>query len=435
MNEREEYSEGKRPWNGEEERYSALPVPRGSEDAARRETESPAFDFLPPPRQSPRKGRKRRAGNGSAILCGTVMVLSLAAAMTLLVGLALTVGRYATEEQTPSAESQAMDAMGTPAGEEKLVFVRQYDDGDGLLSTPELYAGCAPSAVSVLVRNASSSGVGSGFILSADGYIATANHVVEGMESLTVVLSDGTRYEAFLVAGNALTDLALLKIDAQGLPAVTFGESGELLTGERVVAIGTPAAAEYAGSLCTGEVSYAERQVVIYDDGTGVPQKKLTLIQTDAPVNHGNSGCPLFDEYGRVVGMITMKLGDRYTGIGFAIPSDGARAILEAMMRGEELTDGLLSAVGVPAPRLGIIGDAAQSDGIFGVRILRFSSSDCSAAKTLKAGDLILQIDDTVIVSASDISTAILKKNPSDRVAVTVLRGGQRLTFEVILEK
>lgn len=415
--------------NGTEQNH--LPIPREETGAARTDADTPLGFFLPSPSQEKTGAARERR---RAIFCGTILSVSLAVALGILFFVALTESPYGAAEDTAASNTDLTDAMEEQPSE-KIVFVRQYDTNAGALSTPELYALCAPSAVSVVVSNATSSGVGSGFILTSNGYIATANHVIEGMEKVTVVMADGTRYAARAIAGNALTDLALLKIDAEGLPAVTFGKSGELLTGERVVAIGTPAAAEYAGSLCSGEISFAQRQVVIYEDGTGVPKKKLWLIQTDALVNHGNSGCPLFDEYGRVVGMITMKLGDRYAGIGFAIPIDGARAILEAMMRGEELTDGLLASVGVPAPRLGVTGEAAQLDGVWGVRVLGFASNESSAARTLRVGDMILQIDDTAITSFSDIREAILKKNPSDSVAVTVLRGAQRLTFEVVLEK
>ena len=232
-----------------------------------------------------------------------------------------------------------------------------------------------------------------------------------------------------------MTDLAVLKIQAQGLPVVKFGKSSQLLTGERVIAIGTPASMEYAGSLCSGEISYVARTVKIYDRASNTLQKKMTLLQTDAPVNPGNSGCPLFDEYGNVIGIVTMKLGDQYSGIGFALPSDGALPILQAMMRGEAVTDELRSPIATPAPKLGIVGETDTEGGVCGIRILRFSDANASTASALKAGDLILRIDQQSTKNIQNVNEAIHSKNPGDTVLVTVLRAGQQLSFHVILGK
>ncbi len=338
-----------------------------------------------------------------------------------------------TEAPSPTPPSDSMTDHWSTA-EEKVIFVKQYDDTSGILTTPELYARCAKTVVSVLTKKENATGIGSGFILSQDGYIATAYHVVEGMSDLTVRLSDQTAYPATLIHGDSLTDLAVLKIEATNLPTVEFGSSGKLLVGEKVIAIGTPASVDYAGSLCSGEVSYLARTVKIYDHG-GNLQKKMTLLQTSAPVNPGNSGCPLFDEYGRVVGIITMKLGTDYAGIGFAIPSDGALPILKAILDGKELTDELRAEVSTVAPRLGIVGESDDENGMMGVRILRFSDGINSSAFALKIGDLIVQIDEQKIQSVKDVSKAIQSKNPGDSVKISVLRADQQLTFEVILGK
>ena len=215
---------------------------------------------------------------------------------------------------------------------------------------------------------------------------------------------------------------------------MTFGSSEELLIGEKVFAIGTPASVDYAGSMSSGEVSYLRRTVRINEETTGALQKKMTLIQTTAPVNPGNSGCPLFDEYGHLVGVITMKLGNSFAGIGFAIPSDGALSVLRAMMEGEPLSDTLLSSIAVSAPRLGVLGEADNMNGIYGIRVVGFADGAASA-QVLKVGDLMTRIDETPICSASDIDIALREKNPGDTVQVTVLRGAQSLTFEVILVK
>ena len=346
---------------------------------------------------------------------------------------AVSLGRKYAQEEALVEEEEKVSSETT--GKEKIVFVRPYDDESGLLSLPELYEKYAPSVVSIRTQGKNGSGVGSGFFLREDGYLATVAHVVEGMESITVVTSEGKSFRASLVASNEMTDLALLKIEGNGFPAVTFGASGELLTGERVVAIGTPASLDYAGTLSSGEISYGLRTVKIYDGSGQILQKKMKLLQTSVPLNPGNSGCPLFDEYGRVVGIVTMKLGADFEELGFAIPSDGASEILGRMMRGEVLTEEVLSAVSVCAPRLGVLGESDELDGIAGVRVVRFFTNTCDAAIKLREGDLIIGLDGEPVATAEQMTSLVQAKNPGDGVLVTVLRSGQRLTFEVILEK
>lgn len=352
-----------------------------------------------------------------------IVIAAIAAFSTLIYSIGVTFSYGAPTEEN----------VGEDTDNKQVLFV-PTDDDNGILTTSELYAECSDTVVSILTETDGASGVGSGFILTKDGYIATANHVVSGMDKLKVVLSSGAEYEAKLICGNELTDIALLKIEASSLPTVKFGSSGDLAIGERIIAIGTPASIDYAGSVCSGEVSYIDRTVSIYDDSTGVLKKKMTLIQTDAPVNPGNSGCPVFNGRGEVVGIITMKLGNNFSGIGFAIPSDGARSILDAMMKGKSLDEKLLSAVAIKAPKLGIFGETQSVDGVHGV-IVRDFSEDSAARSALSVGDLILQIDDTPVFSSTDLRRAIEKKSPDEKVSVTVQRGGQKLTFDIVLGK
>ena len=381
--------------------------------------------------EKPSKEKKRKEKNASPLLWGAILTVILLIFLAVLM-MSLTLGtRYAANIESDT-EQDTVDAAGE-AQKEKVVFIRQYEDGSGLLTTAELYGKCADSVVSIVTKSETGSGVGSGFFLTEDGYIGTANHVVAGMDELTVVLADGTRCTASLVAGNAMTDLAVLKIEGVTAPAVSFGRSSELLTGEKVIAIGTPASLDYAGSVCSGEVSYGLRTVRVYRESTGILEKKMTLIQTDAPVNPGNSGCPLFDEYGSVVGIVTMKLGKQYAGIGFAIPSDGALPIYEAMIAGEKLSDALLSAVSTAPPRLGIAGESAWVDGVYGVRILQVTEQESDAFRALRSGDVIVAIDGKTVTTVAEIAAIIEEKAPKDRVVVTVIRDGLRLGFEISL--
>lgn len=367
------------------------------------------------------KGMRRRSAR-----FGGYLVMSA----SLLLAFLLMIGALCSFPREPIADEQMHEE---PDGEaaDKVVFVDRFTDGAGALSTPELYHRCISSVVSISVHDGKNHGVGSGFVLREDGYIATAYHVVAEMPKIEVIMADESRYEASLVGGDALTDLALLKIEATGLAPVTFGSSSEILAGERVVAIGTPASLDYAGSVSSGEVSYTLRTVKIYGEDRTL-EKKMKLIQTNAPVNPGNSGCPLFDGYGRVVGMITMKLGSSFSGMGFAIPSDGAIGILEAMRTGQALNDEVLAAVSVRAASLGIVGEACSLDGAYGVRVTGYQAP--MDQPILWMDDVILTIDEHAVTRMADIDQVLSAYEPRDTVKVTVLRHGQRLLFEVVLQ-
>ncbi len=365
-----------------------------------------------PPGPSERQSRKKK-----------FPVLALAVALLTAVSLALLVLAIEAVRSTPPAQQEPELRV-----EEKVVYVREFDPDSGLLTTPELYAQCAPSVVTVLADGA----VGSGFILTSDGYLATAAHVVKEAKNLTVRLSDGREFSALAVDANALCDLALLKIDATGLPQVQFASSSELLIGERVVAIGTPASADYAGSVSSGELSYLNRTVRVRN-ADGELQKTMTLLQTDATLNPGNSGCPLFDGYGQVVGVVTMKLGADFSGIGFAIPSDGAAMILSAMMAGSLADPAVCASVAQGAPCLGLLGETATLGDAVGVRILSFESGLWSAAAMLKEGDLILGIHGEPTPDTETLRRTVEQYFPGDVLRITVLRHDQQLTFEVEL--
>ena len=269
-------------------------------------------------------------------------------------------------------------------------------------------------------------GVGSGFIISEDGYIVTANHVVDGMTSISVILSDGRFYEAKVIDGNDFTDIALIKIEEEGLTPIKIGSSSELLVGDTVVAIGTPASLNFAGSLATGHVSYQNR-VFKLSDGNGGVEKKMTLIQTNALVNPGNSGCPLINEYGEAVGIVTMKLNSNYyEGMCFAIPLDAAMPIIEAMRDGKDYTV-LLGAISQYPAKLGvqISVTTVPETGEFGLKIEQFTENTYDAARKLKVGDIITHLNGVKFNSSSELSMLLDKCSPGETVSVTYYRDGQ----------
>jgi serine protease Do len=169
-------------------------------------------------------------------------------------------------------------------------------------------------------------GVGSGVILTADGYILTNKHVVEGSSSLTVALSDGTEYPATVIKELENNDLALIKIDATGLVPAKIGDSTTLQAGETAIAIGSPLGT-YTETVTKGIISATGRDITVTDEGTGRPTQLHDLIQTDAAINPGNSGGPLLDASGAVVGISTAVAGNA-EGLGFAIPINAASELI-----------------------------------------------------------------------------------------------------------
>lgn len=332
------------------------------------------------------------------------------------------------------AEGDSMEVNGSI--EEKETVSVDVESVQTSFSLTRIYEKCIDGVVSISVKGQDTSSIGSGFIYSEDGYVATAAHVLEGGEDISVILADGTRLSAEIVDENALSDIALLKIkDTKGkkLSTLELGSSAKLDIGQKVAAIGTPASLDYAGSVSSGEISYIDRVVKIYSQDSTRLEKKMRLIQTTAPLNPGNSGCPLLDDSGKVIGMVTMKLGNNFSGMGFAIPGDSLYRVLNAMKNGIEINEELLSCVVTKSAKLGVEGTDDKEGDVLGVRITDFSDLDCDAALKLKKGDLIVGFDGAQVGSASAIIKIIEEKSPKESVSVTVIRSGQRLTFDVQL--
>ena len=175
-------------------------------------------------------------------------------------------------------------------------------------------------------QTATGTGVGSGFLYSSDGLILTNAHVVEGATSLSVQLADGRKFTGTVVTSDTAADLAVVKIDATGLPTVVIGTSSTLQVGQTVIAIGSPLGT-YTDSVTSGILSGTSRDITVTDDQTGQPRQLTNLLQTDAAINPGNSGGPLLDVQGQVIGINTATAGNS-EGLGFAIPIDAARALM-----------------------------------------------------------------------------------------------------------
>lgn len=213
-------------------------------------------------------------------------------------------------------------------------------DASASTSISELYDFCHPSYVAIsTISEDGLEGAGSGIIMTADGYICTNEHVVEKAKTIKVILSDERMYTAEYIDGDALNDIAIIKINVHGLTPAKIGSSQNSRVGDRVMAIGTPYGIEYRGTMTSGFISALDRQHVLRND-SGTVNKVQKLIQTDTSVNPGNSGGPLFNMQGEVIGVVAMKIaGSQYEGMGFAIPIESVLDMINDIIKNGKITD------------------------------------------------------------------------------------------------
>jgi S1-C subfamily serine protease len=274
-------------------------------------------------------------------------------------------------------------------------------------------------------------GSGSGIILTSDGYIVTCKHVIDGAETITVILNDDTEHEAKLIGSDSRTDLAVLKIEATGLVPATLGDSDMLTVGEDVIAIGNPLG-ELRGTATSGIVSALSREVT-------VGSMDMSLIQTDAAISPGNSGGGLFNASGSLIGIVNAKAsGSNSEGLGFAIPVSDVKTIISNLIdHGYVLGRAYL---GVYTQNVTLSSDSNNNqNGFFGnffggassVQIAQIVAGSAAEQAGLKAGDLILKVNDTTIDSNATLAAVISGFNAGDTATLTIQRDGQEQTVTV----
>ena len=288
-------------------------------------------------------------------------------------------------------------------------------------------------------------GAGSGFVIDPRGYILTNAHVVQGAQSVEVTLGDQSRHPAKLVGADSRNDIALLKIDPRGknLVALPLGDSRSLRVGQRVLAIGNPFG--FQSTLTTGVVSALGRTVQT-DEQTFIDE----AIQTDAAINRGNSGGPLLDSHGRVVGINSAIFAPSGTtaGIGFAIPIHAAKQIADDLIQEGRvrraylgvdttaLSPGLADALGLPVEE-GLLVERVVPDSPAAQAGLRGGSRAVVAGmrRILVGGDVLVALDGQPISSQLDMNRLLNRKRPGDRVRLTVYRGRQKTDLDVTLRE
>jgi len=274
-------------------------------------------------------------------------------------------------------------------------------------------------STSGFMREFVSTGAGSGVIISEDGYIITNDHVISGAQSITVRLSNEQEYVATLIGSDKKTDLAVLKIDAEGLQPAVMGYSSSLLVGQTAIAIGNPLG-ELGGTVTSGIVSALDREITI--DG-----ETMSLLQTDAAVNPGNSGGGLFDLYGKLVGIVNAKSsGSEIEGLGFAIPIDTARIVVEQLIeygyvRGR--IDTGLTLVDIQDPF------TAMS---YRVNHLGLYISN-SVSDDFRSGDRIVAVDNLLINNIAEWNQKMSEYSVGDTINMTVVRGDNSVTLPLTL--
>lgn len=308
---------------------------------------------------------------------------------------------------------------------------------DGLYTRAQVVEMSAPSVVGIdgvfettvsywgRTQTYEQTGSGSGVILTSDGYIATCAHVVDGAKSLTVTLNDDTTYEAKIIGSDARNDIAIIKIEAKDLIPATLGDSSMLTVGEDVIAIGNPLG-ELRGTATSGIISAVKRTITVEDT-------QMELIQTDAAISPGNSGGGLFNSSGQLIGIVNAKVSDTDAeGLGFAIPINSVYREINDLLNYGYVTG--RAYLGVYTQNVTMRSDYGYymfGSGTSCVQIADVEQGSAADAAGLKAGDLILKIDERTISSNADLSDAIGKYNAGDTATLTIQRSGSQQQVQV----
>jgi len=298
------------------------------------------------------------------------------------------------------------------------------------LTLQEVYAKCADSVVSIIGTINGYAGYywGSGIVMTEDGYILTNAHVIEGTDHVSVCLADGTEYTALLIGEDPISDIAVLKIDAFNLKAAEFGISDELVVGDTVIAIGNPLGEEFAGTMTDGIISAINR-------GVNVSGNVMTLIQTNAALNEGNSGGPLINSYGQVIGITNMKMAADYTsvtieGIGFAIPTATIKNVADELIENGKVSG--RPSIGITA---GAIPDEAKSQYNLpaGIYVSEVNPDSDAYEKGITAGDVITAVNSIAVASVDDVNAIKNNFKVGDSLTLTVFRDGKTFDVDIVL--
>ena len=407
---------------------------RSYTDASYREaadTEIPPRYYTPdPPRAKAPKPEKKG---------GFMRAACLALACALLGGaVGGVVGSKAAKANTPAIQ-QVQSAPAETAAAASAKPTAAKATASGAMSASEIYAAACQQVVGITTevttqnffgQTTSAAVSGSGFIISSDGYILTNQHVISYAEAygydVTVMTYDGTSYTAKIVGSYASNDIAVLKIDAEGLTPVTFGDSDSIAVGDAVYAVGNPLG-ELAYSMSTGHVSALDRTIT-----TDESSAAINMFQIDAAVNEGNSGGPAYNEQGQVIGIVSAKAASSgVEGLGFAIPVNDAVSIANELIENGVVTNKVELGVSTQTIPANV---AKYYNMVEGAYLVTVNEGSCAQKAGLQIGDIITAIENKAVASSDALRAALRGYNPGDEVEITFYRAGETQTVTVTLD-
>ncbi|MEG1633200.1 MAG: trypsin-like peptidase domain-containing protein [Oscillospiraceae bacterium] len=301
--------------------------------------------------------------------------------------------------------------------------------GEKELTLQKIYEKCAHSVVAIAADVDSASFYwGSGIVLSQDGYIVTNAHVLDGTKAVTVTLWDNSQYEAKLVGTDVISDIAVLKIDAVGLSAAEFGDSADILVGDNVVAIGNPLGEQLRGTMTDGIISAISRDIPFNNHS-------MTLLQTNAAINEGNSGGPLINMFGQVIGITNMKMrslsmSTSIEGISFAIPSSTIKTIVDQLIKTGAVTGRPVLGITVGA----IPGSAADYYELpKGLYISSVTKGSDAEAQGIQTGDILTAVNGKAVSTTYDVSAIKDGHAVGDKLTLSIYRSGESFDVSVTL--
>ncbi len=383
------------------------------EDSGEKSTCESATDGVPeqePKCDSVSASKKKRGSRGGGVYAA-VIVLCLIASIALVM-----LFRFGGSEE-PSVAPNISDGADDS---------NMQTDIPQISDTPAAYARAARSAVGVVSTRGAQQVYYSGVSVLEGGYIATLYEAVsEG--SAEVITSDGSRFAANVVGASPAVNLALLSIGTTDLPAAAISGTDSVSVGSSAFAIANIGGGQYPSSLLDARVSYKDRQVEIsFPDGY---VRRVCALQLDMTAAEGLGGCPIFDENGAVIGMIIASEG----GACMALPMSDIIPILECMRDGREADGELISVLAKQLPCLGILGEQAEENGVWGVVVRGFDSEGGDAKISLREGDIIWKIGEQLVADTQALRSALDAYSAGERVEVFVLRNGQRLSYFITL--
>lgn len=399
------------------------------------------FEIMPMENPEPNKPKKHTGLK----IAASLMAMALVSAGS--------IGIYKQIAEVPAESTSVTSTVNADA----MGFIRTENGGSAELTTEEVVEKVLPSVVGIksdftmtsnnnsgyffgysMPAERTSTGTGTGVVLTEDGYIVTNAHVIYDSQygagladEISVILEDDSTYSAEVVGYDTDCDLAVLKIEADGLTPAEFGSSSALKLGETVTAIGNPLGFELRNTVTRGIVSGLDRNITINE-------KSMNLIQTDTAINSGNSGGPLINKYGQVIGINSSKMSSSYSGeasiegIGFAIPSDEVSSIVEDIM-----TYGYVTG----KPQLGIsCQDVTETISRMynmpvGVYIVEVTEGSASDKAGLKSGDIITKVDGTAVTSYQELNAQKNLHSAGDKIEITCIRNGIEQKTTVTLDE